>query len=231
MNQGYSMFRFVAICIAFTSVRAFHVKPHTGDLKTSILFSSAVGDVPQQQVFPIGTFVEFQEKKRAHVGKIVQSEHKSNGGARYDVVDSEGKKYGIADKAVLFAMNAPNTPGAATKLFNEFCDAYQADEQTLQTKLDVSTELLEMAWEESEGTEDHVLTASQFVELILGHAASTIENYMAWKLLKSETSHVFFKEIKDHGRVVAFKGKARKAVDAAKQSFCLNHADSELCLV
>ena len=54
---------------------------------------------------------------------------------------------------------------------------------------------------------------------------------MAWKLLKSEMAHVFFKEIKDHGRVVAFKAKTRKAVEAAKIGFCSTHQDHEICFV
>lgn len=48
--------------------------------------------VQQQQAFPVGTFVEFVEKKRVHVGKIDSVEYKkSSGGARYHVVDSEGR--------------------------------------------------------------------------------------------------------------------------------------------
>jgi hypothetical protein len=47
-------------------------------------------EVVQQQAFCVGSFVEFEEKKRSHVGKIDAVEHKSSGGARY-TVDSEGK--------------------------------------------------------------------------------------------------------------------------------------------
>jgi hypothetical protein len=65
------------------------------------------------------------------------------------------------------------------------------------------------------------------------HSASTIEKYMAWKILRTDAvAHVFFREVKDHGRVVSFKAKARKAVDSARQAFCLDHHDdSDLCLV
>ncbi len=48
-------------------------------------------EVVQQQAFSVGSFVEFEEKKRSHVGKIDAVEHKSSGGARYTVIDSEGK--------------------------------------------------------------------------------------------------------------------------------------------
>ena len=40
-------------------------------------------EVVQQHAFAVGTFVEFMEKKRTHIGKIDKSEHKSSGGARY----------------------------------------------------------------------------------------------------------------------------------------------------
>jgi hypothetical protein len=51
------------------------------------------GEAPvQQQTFAVGSFVEFEEKKRVHIGTIEDKEHKSNGGARYKVVDKEGKQ-------------------------------------------------------------------------------------------------------------------------------------------
>jgi hypothetical protein len=200
---------------------------------TSLLFSKkkTSEDTPQQLAFPIGTFVEFEEKKREHIGKISQIEHKSNGSARYQVIDSEGKHYEIADKAVHFVMYPPNSPGAASKLFDEFVKAQCASEEDLQTKLDISPEYLEIAWEESNASEDSILTADQLVELVHSHAASAIEQYMAWKLLKMETGHLFFKEIKDHGRVVSFKAKAKNAVEGAKQVFCNSHQNSDLCIV
>ena len=68
-----------------------------------------------------------------------------------------------------------------------------------------------------------LLTPSALIELVHSHAASSMEKYMAWKILRTEWSHVFFREVKDHGRVVSFKAKARKAVEAAKQAFCQDH--------
>lgn len=188
---------------------------------------------PQQNAIAVGTFVEFQEKKRTHIGKIDTVEHKASGGARYNVIDSEGKAYDIADKAVLYAMPSPNTPGQAQKLFGEFCRAQDAPVDTLQQELDITPELLQMAYEEAAEDEDHkhLITSASLIELIHGHAASAMEKYLAWKLLKTDMAHVFFKEIKDHGRVVAFKAKTRKAVQAAKEAFCNSHADSDLCLV
>ena len=176
----------------------------------------------------MGTLVEFQEKNRVHVGKIKAVEHKTNGGARYELIDSDNKLYNVPDKAIDFAMPSPNTPAQQEKLYQEFLAAQQVPEDQLSNQLQVSPELLEMAWEEAEGAS---ITPAALVELIHAHTASAIEKYLAWKLLRTDLAHVFFKEIKEHGRVVAFKAKARKAVDNAKQAFCQSHADSELCLV
>lgn len=127
-------------------------------------------------------------------------------------------------------MTPPNSPGQATKLFDEFCAAREFSEKDLENKLEMSPELLEMAWEES-NLENTNLTPDSLVQLIHAHAASAIEKYMVWRLLQTEQAHVFFKDIKDHGRIVSFKAKAHKAVDAAKQAFCNSHQDSDICLV
>jgi hypothetical protein len=227
--------RFLTACIVLLagSANAFQVKPRLS-ISSSALFSknSNAEDATQQQAFPVGTFVEFQEKSREHVGKIESIEHKGNGAARYHVVDSDGNSYDIPDKSVHFAMSPPNSPGAASKLFDQFIAAHDASDDLLQSKLDISPELLEIAWEEyTEGEGDHMMTPNQLVELIHSHAASAIEKYIAWKFLKTDMAHIFFKEIKDHGRVVSFKAKARKAVEVAKQAFCNSHADNDLCLV
>lgn len=177
--------------------------------------------------------MEFQEKNRIHVGKIDTVEHTGSGIARYNVIDSEGKKYDIADKAVLYSMPRPDKPGQADKLFEEFCRAQDAPVMTLLDELDITPELLQMAWEEvaaedDEGS-DHMMTADSLIELVHSHAGSKMERYLAWKLLKTDMAHVFFKEIKDRGRVVSFKAKPEKAVEAAKQVFCKTHEDNEIC--
>jgi hypothetical protein len=198
---------------------------------------------PSHQGFPVGTFVEFEEKSREHVGKVTRLEYKSSGGARYHVVGSDGKSYDIPDKAILFTIAAPNSPGACDKLYTEFLSAHDASTETLQSKLEISSEILEIAWEEtassSTGLDDesvatsdhHMITPSGLISLVHSHTASAIEKYMAWKILRTDLAHIFFKEIKEKGRVVSFKAKARKAVEAAKQDFCNAHQDSDLCLV
>jgi len=125
----------------------------------------------------------------------------------------------------------PNAPGQATKLYDEFCAAQETPLASIQEAIDVSPDLLEMAWEEA-ADEEANLTPASFIELLHAHKASAMEKYMAWKLLQSEQAHIFFKEIKDHGRVVSFKAKTRKAVDNAKDVFCRTHQDNnEICFV
>ena len=182
----------------------------------------------------MGTLVEFEEKKRTHVGKITAAEHKANGGARYSVEDHDGQKFQIADKAVHYAM--PITPDNERKvaaLFDEFAAALEEPPSDLQKDLDITPELLEMAWEEAVEDEDsaHEVTAKSLVELIHAHSASALEAYKAWRLLRTDMAHIFFKEIKDHGRVVAFKAKTEKAVENAKKAFCTKpeHAEEEVC--
>lgn len=187
-----------------------------------------------QRAFTPGTLVEFSEKKRAHVGRIINVEHKSNGDARYEIIDHDGKKFSIADKAVSYAMpNTPNDERRAKQLFDDFVSAFEESDFELRTDLDISPELLEMAWEEALQDESHEMTPNSLVDLIHSHTASTIESYKAWKLLRTGMAHVFFKEIKDHGRVVAFKAKASNAVEAARKTFCTNpdNAEDEFCWV
>ena len=70
----------------------------------------------QQQAIASGSFVEFCEKKRIHIGKIETVEHKASGGARYTVIDSSDHKYNIPDKDVRYAMPCPNSVGQAGKI-------------------------------------------------------------------------------------------------------------------
>ncbi|KAL3909062.1 MAG: hypothetical protein SGILL_008240 [Bacillariaceae sp.] len=187
-------------------------------------------EVPQVQALAVGTFVEFEEKKRVHAGKIQEAQHNLKG-ARYVVVDSDGHQFSIADKEVHFAIHPPTAPKQADQLFNQFVVALHASPEELEKELQINAELLELAWEEALESETDSLTPGKLVELVHSHAASKLEKYKAWRLLQSDLSHVFFKDIKDHGRIKSFKAKARKAVDAAKQHFCNTHDDSDLCLV
>lgn len=203
---------------------------------TTALQAKEDGEVQLAHALSVGTLVEFQEKSRIHVGTIKEAQHKGSGGARYKVEAYDtGKSFDIADKAVTFSTHAPNTPAKAEKLLTELASVQESSEDQLFQDLDVNPELLEMAWEEaaSEEASAHELTPKSFIQLIHSHAASAVEEYMAWKLLRGDIAHVFFKDMKQNGRVLSFKAKARKAVENAKDAFCASHDDEdvEFCFV
>jgi len=185
---------------------------------------------PQQAAFPVGTVVEFQEKKREHVGKILEVERKSNGSVRYDVEEfPTGKHFSVADKDVTFSIPTSNNEKQVQTLLGKVEHAHAISEEELSQELDITPELLEMAWEEAAEDEDepHNLTPTELVELVLAHKADPVEKYEAWRLLKSEIGHVFFKELKQNGRVVEFKPKARTSVEASKGNFLQKHEDED----
>lgn len=205
-------------------------------LHTKLHGSKEKEAVQLQKAYTTGTLVEFSEKKRVRIGQIVNVEHKSNGGARYDLEDQDGHRFQIADKAINYAMPiSPNDAKNLKHIFDTFAMALEEPDVDLQNDLDISPDLLEMAWEEALGQEEthHELTPNSLIELVHSHAASGIEAYKAWRLMRSDISHIFFKEIKDHGKVVSFKAKAKKAVDAAKITFCQSpeQSDNDFCWV
>lgn len=180
-----------------------------------------------------GTLIEFTEKGRVHIGKISSLEHKTNGGARYDVIDENEKRFNIADKAVTYSLTLSDER-KSKQVLEELVLAKCATERGLQKKLDITPELLEMAWEELDPTtssvddggaaaaasNSYVLTPNEFIHMIHSKKASPTESYMAWRLLREDMAKVFFKELKTNGRVLSFKAKGRKSVEASKETFC-----------
>jgi len=230
------MFRFITLALVFGSLRinAFMAPVEKSSILTQTYASKMSSDDIPQKLLASGTIIEFIEKKRMHAGKIITVQHKSNGAARYDVEDHDGHKFNIADKAVSYSMPiSANEERNIKKIFDEFAATLEEPETKLRSDLDISPELLEMAWEEKIEDELQELTPDYLIDLIHSHTASKLETYRAWKLLRTDMAHVFFKELKDHGRVVAFKAKAQKAVDAAKETYCKNpnNAMDEFCWV
>ena len=89
------------IALTTTTVHAFYLPALPRVCQNPLIMAAASSSDdagPQVQAFAVGTFVEFEEKKRTHIGKIEAVEYKSGGGARYRIVDAEGKAFDIADK-------------------------------------------------------------------------------------------------------------------------------------
>jgi hypothetical protein len=208
-----------------------HIPQAFRPMSTSIQLGSTAKASEKQNEQPAlieGTLVEFAEKKRNHVGKILHIERKSNGSVRYDVEEHPSMKhYSIADKEVSYSIPSPSSPKQAQKLLEQLEHAQAVSEMELRNEIDISPELLEMAWEEIVADEEAggLMTSKSLIELVHSHPASPIENYMAWRLLKAEVGHVFFKELKENGRVTSFKPKPAKSVEAAKANFCLHHEE------
>lgn len=207
------------------------------DQSKPVAKAATAAAIPLSTSFSQGSFIEFVEKNgRMHIGKILSVEHKVNGKARYTVVDDSGQTFSIPDKAVHYSMVAPTAPSEADRLFHDLAQAQQKNEEDLRHELDVTPDLLELLWEEC--LEEHTnLTPKTFIEL-MHHADAppprAIDLYMAWRLLKADMAHIFFNELKQNGRVVAFKARARKAVLAARKTFCRNpehFQEFEFCLI
>mmetsp|Transcript_27252 Transcript_27252/g.43046 ORF Transcript_27252/g.43046 Transcript_27252/m.43046 type:complete len:157 (-) Transcript_27252:385-855(-) len=106
------MMRLLLIALSSLSVATAFAPSTVMPSAASCLHSKkdAVDEVVNQQAFAAGSFVEFSEKKRIHVGKIESVEHKSSGGARYHVLGSEGKKFNIPTNKSATPWPAPTPP-------------------------------------------------------------------------------------------------------------------------
>jgi len=197
--------------------------------------SSSDAPPPQQPALSKGTIVEFEEKNREHVGVIADVQHKANGSVRYDVVEGfgpDGHKYSIADKAVHFAVPAPNSDKQAEQLLHQLEQAHEEAESELAKDLDVTPELLGMVWEEAvEDEEMDQLKPAQLVEMVHSQKATPVQKYKAWRLLKSDVGHIFFKDVKEKGRVTGFKAKPASSVEASREAYCNTHPDDALCQI
>lgn len=194
--------------------------------------NDAKEQVVQKQAISKGSICEFEEKKRVHVGRVTTSEHKSNGDVRYTVEDPEGNSFSVSAKQIHFAVPSE---GKSEKVLKEFDVALKQSNAELQKVLDIDPEVLELSWESAvEDDANHVVTAKSFIDLVHSRAPSSgLETYRAWRLLCSDIAHIFFKALKEDGRVVSFKAKAASAVEAAKMTFCNKEENDkeEFCFV
>lgn len=145
------------------------------------------GEVIMEKAFSVGTLVEFEEKSRIHMGKVISINHKANGKPRYDVEEyPTGKTFDVADKEISFSLPAPKSAKLADDLLEELDEAQDMPDEELNKELDISPELLAMAWEEVEDgdDDDQEIKAKDLIELVHSHKATGIEKYEAWRLLR-----------------------------------------------
>eukprot|EP00613_Pedinella_sp_CCMP2098_P006597 CAMPEP_0171596900 /NCGR_PEP_ID=MMETSP0990-20121206/2218_1 /TAXON_ID=483369 /ORGANISM="non described non described, Strain CCMP2098" /LENGTH=199 /DNA_ID=CAMNT_0012158185 /DNA_START=195 /DNA_END=794 /DNA_ORIENTATION=+ len=197
----------------------------------------------------IGSICEFDDGKgRTYIGSLVATEHKSNGGARFEMMGANGNTYHIGEKSVTFSTPPPANPKECAKLLKDLNKAHGEDAVELRMALNVDAELIALAWEETDSLMEYsgsqewplphsdTITAGAFLELVSGAPAnSPAEKYRAWRLLGfTELGHIFFKAIKEKGRVTSFRAKTAKAVEDAKKAFCNgSHGNEEpgFCLI
>eukprot|EP00614_Pseudopedinella_elastica_P010503 CAMPEP_0172610718 /NCGR_PEP_ID=MMETSP1068-20121228/30486_1 /TAXON_ID=35684 /ORGANISM="Pseudopedinella elastica, Strain CCMP716" /LENGTH=236 /DNA_ID=CAMNT_0013414499 /DNA_START=70 /DNA_END=780 /DNA_ORIENTATION=+ len=221
MAKSLRIFALLVACEAFAPGTYYHTRRFTRTLGKK---EGDEAETLQAQTLPVGSIVEFDDGKgRFHIGKVKSVEHKSNGKARYAIQDAEEHLFNVADKQVRFSAGCPASPKDEAAVFKDIMAASQASPAELRAKLDLDAEVLELAWEEVAASEDGLstVTAKDFVELVHSRPPKSAgEAYCAWRFLKEELGSVFFKAIKEGGKITSFKAKAEKAVNDAKQAFC-----------
>mmetsp|Transcript_9093 Transcript_9093/g.27237 ORF Transcript_9093/g.27237 Transcript_9093/m.27237 type:complete len:226 (-) Transcript_9093:71-748(-) len=175
-----------------------------------------------------GSIVEFVHNKHTTLGVVTDHMVKSKGGLRYEITTADEKVHvGVAPRDIHFS--APPLKGdkgdkPPLKRLPEFEHVLQTSATNL-----IDPETLEISWEIA-AEEDKVLRTKDISKLT-DMGSSPVDIYRTFRVLSSELGHVFFKGAK--GEAAAFKARAKKTVEAAKQSLCNNHSDEygEFCLV
>mmetsp|Transcript_2635 Transcript_2635/g.8776 ORF Transcript_2635/g.8776 Transcript_2635/m.8776 type:complete len:238 (-) Transcript_2635:132-845(-) len=237
------MFVFVGASLGFaplvsistrTSSYSLHRSAVEYSLRRSAVFLKEASDEAEPpSLHGVGSICEFDEGKQGHarglLGVIIKAESKAKGGARYEVLDVDGRTHPIKAAQVRATF-------AASKKLKDPLDAplvladYVSVAEKAPTELGVEPEMLEVAWELASEA-DAPLSAKQILGVIdEALCASPVQLFAAYRLLTSEVGRVFFKAIGDK-----YKAKAAKAVAASKSALC-SAADAdaygdEFCLV
>mmetsp|Transcript_24577 Transcript_24577/g.77010 ORF Transcript_24577/g.77010 Transcript_24577/m.77010 type:complete len:230 (-) Transcript_24577:144-833(-) len=201
--------------------------------RSAVFLKEASDEAELPSLHGVGSICEFDEGKQGHarglLGVIIKAESKAKGGARYEVLDADGRTHPIKAAQVRATF-------AASKKLKDPLDAplvladYVRVAEKAPTELGVEPEMLEVAWELASEA-DAPLSAKQILGVIdEALCASPVQLFAAYRLLTSEVGRVFFKAIGDK-----YKAKAAKAVAASKSALC-SAADAdaygdEFCLV
>mmetsp|Transcript_17810 Transcript_17810/g.54794 ORF Transcript_17810/g.54794 Transcript_17810/m.54794 type:complete len:214 (-) Transcript_17810:105-746(-) len=175
--------------------------------------------VVQIQALAKGTVVEFVHNKHTMLGVVEDHMVKAKGGLRYEIKTADEKVHaGVAPKDINFS-----AAGAKKQL------AAKADVLDTAAPLLVDAELLELAYEVA-AEDDQVLRVKD-VAALLDAGSDPVDLYRTFRVLSNELGKVFFAKAK--GEAAAFKVRAKKTVEAAKQSLCGNAGDdyADFCLV
>lgn len=190
--------------------------------------------MPARQVkLDMNSIVEFHDAKHGGglpapvLGLVRGVEYKAKGGARVQVVDSNGAMHAVPEKAI--HVNLGLYKGKLVEPSDILAD-FQAVMVLEPTALGVDPESLAMAWELAAEEGDGTCSTKFLLSLVddTFFKAQT-DAYRAFRLLSSDLGKVFFKALGPN----QWKLKAAKAVEASKQNWCreLKEDESEWCLV
>ena len=172
------MFVFVGASLGFaplvsistrTSSYSLHRSAVEYSLRRSAVFLKEASDEAEPpSLHGVGSICEFDEGKQGHarglLGVIIKAESKAKGGARYEVLDVDGRTHPIKAAQVRATF-------AASKKLKDPLDAplvladYVSVAEKAPTELGVEPEMLEVAWELASEA-DAPLSAKQILGVI-----------------------------------------------------------------
>ena len=172
------MFVFVGASLGFaplvsistrTSSYSLHRSAVEYSLRRSAVFLKEASDEAEPpSLHGVGSICEFDEGKQGHarglLGVIIKAESKAKGGARYEVLDADGRTHPIKAAQVRATF-------AASKKLKDPLDAplvladYVSVAEKAPTELGVEPEMLEVAWELASEA-DAPLSAKQILGVI-----------------------------------------------------------------
>jgi len=152
-----------------TSSYSLHRSAVEYSLRRSAVFLKEASDEAEPpSLHGVGSICEFDEGKQGHarglLGVIIKAESKAKGGARYEVLDADGRTHPIKAAQVRATF-------AASKKLKDPLDAplvladYVRVAEKAPTELGVEPEMLEVAWELASEA-DAPLSAKQILGVI-----------------------------------------------------------------
>jgi hypothetical protein len=197
----------------------------------------AAGAIEEREPLPsidTGSIVEFHDpshgagKNHPVLGLVQGCEFKAKGGARVNIIDADGGKHSVGEKALHIIL--PPTKKKETEPA-EILKEYATVMEQGATELGVDPELLELAWSECVEMDKASFTPKSVVSLIDESLCKTpLQKYKAFRLLTSDLGKVFFKALGHN----MYKAKTGKSVRVSKENWCRadDHAQvQEFCFV
>ena len=136
--------------------------------RSAVFLKEASDEAEPPSLHGVGSICEFDEGKQGHarglLGVIIKAESKAKGGARYEVLDADGRTHPIKAAQVRATF-------AASKKLKDPLDAplvladYVSVAEKAPTELGVEPEMLEVAWELASEA-DAPLSAKQILGVI-----------------------------------------------------------------